>query len=221
MGLLDRKSKKVRVRVRNVQARTFRTGARIRPGVLRLHRRIGSYTTGWIATTSISIDHAETYVQGNVHTNGIENFWSLLKRGLKAPTSASSRSICSAIWMNKRSATTIARPRRSTICGDVARRNRKATDLPAADRQIRTGNRDSSFKRRQGRGQPRAQAFNRAGFRRKLDAWRKTAHPVPSRLSSVSRRWQRRCSRSRNESKAKAAEHQRKRRKRKASKKIA
>ena len=28
------------------------------------------------------INHAETYVQGNVHTNGLENFWSLLKRGL-------------------------------------------------------------------------------------------------------------------------------------------
>jgi transposase-like protein len=29
------------------------------------------------------IDHAERYVRGNVHTNGLENFWSLLKRGLK------------------------------------------------------------------------------------------------------------------------------------------
>ena len=29
------------------------------------------------------IDHAEKYVDGKVHTNGIENFWSLLKRGLK------------------------------------------------------------------------------------------------------------------------------------------
>jgi transposase-like protein len=28
------------------------------------------------------IDHAEKYVDGNVHTNGIENFWSLLKRTL-------------------------------------------------------------------------------------------------------------------------------------------
>lgn len=29
------------------------------------------------------IDHAERYVDGRVHTNGLENFWSLLKRGLK------------------------------------------------------------------------------------------------------------------------------------------
>ena len=28
------------------------------------------------------INHAETYVNGKVHTNGIENFWALLKRGL-------------------------------------------------------------------------------------------------------------------------------------------
>ena len=28
------------------------------------------------------IDHAEDYVNGNVHTNGMENFWSLLKRGI-------------------------------------------------------------------------------------------------------------------------------------------
>ena len=29
------------------------------------------------------IDHAERYVDGRVHTNGLENFWSLLKRQLK------------------------------------------------------------------------------------------------------------------------------------------
>jgi hypothetical protein len=29
------------------------------------------------------IDHAEKYVDGKIHTNGIENFWSLLKRALK------------------------------------------------------------------------------------------------------------------------------------------
>src|SRR5579864_950670 len=29
------------------------------------------------------IDHAEKYVEGKIHTNGMENFWSLLKRALK------------------------------------------------------------------------------------------------------------------------------------------
>jgi transposase-like protein len=29
------------------------------------------------------VDHAEKYVDGQVHTNGLENFWSLVKRGLK------------------------------------------------------------------------------------------------------------------------------------------
>src|SRR5262249_9215357 len=28
-------------------------------------------------------DHLESYAVGNVHTNGLENFWSLLKRALK------------------------------------------------------------------------------------------------------------------------------------------
>ena len=28
------------------------------------------------------VNHAERYVEGRVHTNGLENFWSLLKRGL-------------------------------------------------------------------------------------------------------------------------------------------
>lgn len=29
------------------------------------------------------VDHAEAYVRGKVHTNGMENFWSLLKRAIK------------------------------------------------------------------------------------------------------------------------------------------
>jgi transposase-like protein len=30
-----------------------------------------------------TVTHVEEYVRGQVHTQGIENFWSLLKRGLK------------------------------------------------------------------------------------------------------------------------------------------
>lgn len=30
-----------------------------------------------------AIDHSVAYVRGNVHTNGVENFWSLLKRSIK------------------------------------------------------------------------------------------------------------------------------------------
>jgi transposase-like protein len=29
------------------------------------------------------VDHSKAYVNGRVHTNGMENFWSLLKRALK------------------------------------------------------------------------------------------------------------------------------------------
>jgi transposase-like protein len=29
------------------------------------------------------VDHAVQYVDGNIHTNGLENFWSLLKRGIR------------------------------------------------------------------------------------------------------------------------------------------
>ena len=31
------------------------------------------------------INHAVQYADGNVHTNGMENFWSLLKRGIRGP----------------------------------------------------------------------------------------------------------------------------------------
>jgi hypothetical protein len=48
------------------------------------------YTDAFASYTGLSseyvhgvIDHAECYVKGNVHTNGCENFWSLLKRAIK------------------------------------------------------------------------------------------------------------------------------------------
>lgn len=41
-----------------------------------------SYTGLDIAYDHRTVDHAEQYVNGRVHTNTIENFWSLVKRGL-------------------------------------------------------------------------------------------------------------------------------------------
>ena len=86
MGLLDRKTKKIRLRhVANTQRETLQ-------GVVREYIEGGSYifSDAWVAYTGLDreyihqvIDHAESYVEGNVHTNTIENFWSLLKRGLK------------------------------------------------------------------------------------------------------------------------------------------
>jgi transposase-like protein len=47
------------------------------------------YTDAWRGYSGLDadyvhevVDHAEKYVEGKVYTNGIENFWALLKRGL-------------------------------------------------------------------------------------------------------------------------------------------
>ncbi len=54
-----------------------------RGGQRGLHGRAQAPTSGLDADYEHEIvDHAESTSMGNVHTNGIENFWSLLKRGL-------------------------------------------------------------------------------------------------------------------------------------------
>ncbi len=61
-------------------------------GEVRAHVEQGAhlFTDGWKGYSGLHadyihkvIDHAEKYVDGQIHTNGIENFWSLLKRGIK------------------------------------------------------------------------------------------------------------------------------------------
>jgi transposase-like protein len=85
-GLLDRHSREVRVMVVK--------GTRRHHLVPNIHSHVeeGSqvFTDAHNSYTGLDstyfhnvVNHAEAYVQGNVHTNGIENFWSLLKRGLK------------------------------------------------------------------------------------------------------------------------------------------
>jgi transposase-like protein len=85
MGLLERKGE---VRTKVIEAATSQTLHRM----VRDNVKTGSelYTDEWRGYRGLSwdyahrvINHAEKYVDGIVHTQGIENFWSLLKRGIK------------------------------------------------------------------------------------------------------------------------------------------
>ncbi len=55
------------------------------------------------------IDHAETYVHGKVHTNGLENFWSLLKRAIKGTYVSVEPFHLGRFWTNKPSSSTNGR----------------------------------------------------------------------------------------------------------------
>src|SRR6266702_2231740 len=90
MGLLERnspeRSSRVKLRVvRNVRRHGLQR--EVKEGVVK-----GSeiYTDSLRSYSGLAqeyihnvIDHAECYAKGHVHTNGLENFWSLLKRGIK------------------------------------------------------------------------------------------------------------------------------------------
>jgi transposase-like protein len=92
MGLLERHTKddggaQVRFKVianrkkhqlESVVAEHVETGANLYTDALRSYDRMSE--RGYVHHV---IDHAEAYVDGQVHTNGLENFWSLLKRALK------------------------------------------------------------------------------------------------------------------------------------------
>lgn len=69
----DTKSRTLQVEVReNVES-----GSEIHTDALRSYRGLDPEYIHSV------VDHAEKYVDGHVHTNGLENFWSLLKRGIK------------------------------------------------------------------------------------------------------------------------------------------
>jgi hypothetical protein len=87
MGILDREQRKVRAAVvpqinREVlQAEILNHvahGSKIYTDEAHLYRSLPpeKYIHQFV-------NHMERYVDGRVHTNGLENFWSLLKRGLK------------------------------------------------------------------------------------------------------------------------------------------
>ena len=69
----DTKSRTLQVEVReNVEP-----GSEVHTDALRSYRGLDSEYVHNV------VDQAERYVDGHVHTNGLENFWSLLKRGIK------------------------------------------------------------------------------------------------------------------------------------------
>jgi len=87
MGMLDRDSRQVRAQVvPNVKRETLQNA---------ILKEIESGSTIYTDNSSTfdtleakqyvhdTVNHVEEYVRGQVHTQGIENFWSLLKRGLK------------------------------------------------------------------------------------------------------------------------------------------
>jgi transposase-like protein len=54
----------------------------VNPGAAVYTDALASYSTLGYVYDHATVDHATHYVSGRVHTNGLENFWSLLKRGL-------------------------------------------------------------------------------------------------------------------------------------------
>jgi transposase-like protein len=92
MGLLERHRKDdggARVRtlvianrkkhqLETIVADHVESGSSLYTDALRSYDRMGQ--RGYIHSV---IDHAEAYADGAVHTNGLENFWSLLKRAIK------------------------------------------------------------------------------------------------------------------------------------------
>ena len=89
MGLLQRHGEGSKVRTQVIANRkknqleqivgaNVEVGSNLYTDALRSYDRMA--TRGYIHQV---IDYAEAYVDGQVHTNGLENFWSLLKRALK------------------------------------------------------------------------------------------------------------------------------------------
>jgi transposase-like protein len=86
MGILDRDMRKVRAKVvPDVKRETLQLEI-----LNRVEFGTKLYSDDAIAYNELAtlyahevVNHTEEYVRGRVHTNGLENFWSLLKRGLR------------------------------------------------------------------------------------------------------------------------------------------
>jgi len=85
-GLLDRAKGKVYAQVvPTVRAEHLAPiiSKRVKPGSEMITDMLRSYWSVRDRYIHSVIDKTKSYVKGHVHTNGLENFWSLLKRGLR------------------------------------------------------------------------------------------------------------------------------------------
>ena len=119
IGMLNRRTREIRTKViPNVKRETLQNA--ILANVV-----YGStvYTDSAVAYDNLGktfvhevVNHAVEYVNGQVHTNGLENFWSLFKRNLRGTyVSVFSRSSWSAILMSKYGVSTIVAERSARI----------------------------------------------------------------------------------------------------------
>lgn len=87
MGMLDRETRKIRANViPNIKRETLQTDIlrQVEQGSKLYTDQAVAYDEAALAKRYAHevVNHLEGYVRGRVHTNGMENFWSLLKRGL-------------------------------------------------------------------------------------------------------------------------------------------
>jgi transposase-like protein len=85
MGMYDRESRQVRAKViPNVKRETLQKEilANVKYGSTVFTDEAVGYNTLRRRYVHDTVNHAETYVNGQVHTNSLENFWSLMKRNL-------------------------------------------------------------------------------------------------------------------------------------------
>jgi dTDP-4-amino-4,6-dideoxygalactose transaminase len=61
------------------------TGSNLYSDALKSYDGLGedfTHQVSRVLSVILMIDHADAYVDGQIHTNNCENFWSLLKRGI-------------------------------------------------------------------------------------------------------------------------------------------
>jgi transposase-like protein len=90
MGLLQRHPEKGKSKVRTQTLDTIRTyrlnqevSKNVEDGATVYTDALASYRPLSLYYQHLVIDHAEKYVDGQIHTNGLENYWSLLKRTIR------------------------------------------------------------------------------------------------------------------------------------------